>query len=704
MRPFAFVASAIFVACILHGVALAEDNTVSAIPTEMPQNSASDLESRSYPLKKSVLADDTLGVSSQLSEHSIARTLPFRENMKLNVVYAEQLLATGNSESAFLILDRCARTLERVKDFGQLAVLERTHGRILHNMNKPYRAISHFDRYIMLQGLFERTEPSYPAILREIMQTYWSASQYDSLVSWIKGFEAIAHSDFAASAEIGLVRFYEGAALLELLDQEQNQRTRLLEGLPYPDNSKEALAMRALDNLIQANVSLSDGPEHEMLTSYIDRARQKVDTATELVPVSLSDLPRPRTRFAFLLVLGLFALTAVTIYGMGRCKSFLFGSSRRGCDPEIVSDETRIDDPGWSVYSNDPVTRVIVDKFNLGCIQMFVLIFLLGFGGFFVTTFAEGTAFQVPEVTQTFLRAYADIANTAVLCPLILVFAVLLYRKIPPSFDRLFAMVMKGATKRGKEEQTKARVTSLRNQMISAFEYRWTAPVVLAVAALGGGFGSGSKWFTLSIYGYMEGRPTVAGLYMVAFVILLVYLILMALVKWGIAIWGLTRAFRDFEGLFDIEPLHPDRCAGLKFLGDMSLGFSKILSVIGIIVFLFVAMDITMHGKAVNLANILMVPSYLVLAPLAFFLPLYAAHKEMQRAKENRILAINNRFVELTHSFEKVDEIKALREEHQMAKREPIWPFDVETIGRFSGTVLLPIVLPFLLQLIIPFF
>lgn len=115
------------------------------------------------------------------------------------------------------------------------------------------------------------------------------------------------------------------------------------------------------------------------------------------------------------------------------------------------------------------------------------------------------------------------------------------------------------------------------------------------------------------------------------------YAVVFILVRQVLVLIGLVRFFGEFA--VEIQPLHPDRAGGLRVLGDYVLTSGMLSAVIGLVF----GMDL-LRGLA-NPA--LLTPEfygelavYFVVAPTAFFLPLWSAHTHMAAAKRNLLAEI----------------------------------------------------------------
>jgi hypothetical protein len=90
--------------------------------------------------------------------------------------------------------------------------------------------------------------------------------------------------------------------------------------------------------------------------------------------------------------------------------------------------------------------------------------------------------------------------------------------------------------------------------------------------------------------------------------------------------------------------------------------------------------------------------------PFSFFLPFLHAHRKMQASKE---LALSQLSESLQEEYELLmrelngnvkqvssERIKAIREALSLTESAPAWPFEVLSIYRLFGTIILPFALP----------
>ena len=135
------------------------------------------------------------------------------------------------------------------------------------------------------------------------------------------------------------------------------------------------------------------------------------------------------------------------------------------------------------------------------------------------------------------------------------------------------------------------------------------------------------------------------------------------------------------------------------------------LFILGIYVSLKVVDKIVIQDSSLgaDIGNPMMLGGYLILAPLLFFFPLGAAHRQMNDAREKFLEPVSQKcerlFSELSEAslddkgLAAVQTFSALETTIIHLRKEiPVWPFDFRSLQAFVGTIvipILPIVLPF---------
>jgi len=183
-----------------------------------------------------------------------------------------------------------------------------------------------------------------------------------------------------------------------------------------------------------------------------------------------------------------------------------------------------------------------------------------------------------------------------------------------------------------------------------------------------------------------------------------VYITLMLVSAFVINARVLRQVFRDKE--FHVNLLHPDRCGGLRILSDYSLKTAYLIAVFGVLLSVSI-FRFAIFGAVQDYWYILFtVPLYLILSAVCFFVPLGTAHVGMRKAKERLLESISQQFqrdYSLTHGElsnssntlkERLDKIEHLQRLYEVTDRFPVWPFDVQTLRRFTISTFAPLIPP----------
>ena len=176
-------------------------------------------------------------------------------------------------------------------------------------------------------------------------------------------------------------------------------------------------------------------------------------------------------------------------------------------------------------------------------------------------------------------------------------------------------------------------------------------------------------------------------------------------------VWVLHSILGSKEVKLNVNPLHPDRCGGLRSLSNYALKTAYLAAVLGLMVGFIEYQFITQGVGRVYWFVHLIIPLHISLSIACFFGPLLAAHRGMRKAKDELLHEIARQFQtdysqirdSLTgdaEAFKKGNEkIKELRAFYTFTDEFPVWPFDVQTFRRFLLTVPSPL-LPLLPKLI----
>jgi hypothetical protein len=167
------------------------------------------------------------------------------------------------------------------------------------------------------------------------------------------------------------------------------------------------------------------------------------------------------------------------------------------------------------------------------------------------------------------------------------------------------------------------------------------------------------------------------------------------------------RILRKSDALY-MNPLHPDKSGGLGQLGEIALRLNYTVA----IAFAMVIALYFSHGMTGTLMFGFIIVTLLMV--IVFFFPLHEAHKAMKEAKirllsslSQKYDSINKRFTDHILTSKTHEELfdnqgeemfethKKLSEIYEHILNLPTWPYDLNTISRFIGTLLIPVVVFF---------
>ena len=184
----------------------------------------------------------------------------------------------------------------------------------------------------------------------------------------------------------------------------------------------------------------------------------------------------------------------------------------------------------------------------------------------------------------------------------------------------------------------------------------------------------------------------------------LAYSILPLFILRSIAVTRLLRSIIR-AGEIDIVPFHPDRCGGLKPVGQIGLRSQYVLTVLGVNLLLLILVAVMFLEAAPPGLWALIIAAaitYFILGPIVFVLPLLPFRSGMLRAKNALMDDVAQRLrIELAKtsvalrngSVTKEDEemLDRLRKIGRLIEELPVWPFDATTLKKFITAYILPI-------------
>jgi len=219
--------------------------------------------------------------------------------------------------------------------------------------------------------------------------------------------------------------------------------------------------------------------------------------------------------------------------------------------------------------------------------------------------------------------------------------------------------------------------------------------------------------FSIVRPGFREAAGTIGSDIMLFHAVMLPFLALQVYTNSMIAAKEIT-TIRSLGKLFgntsiNVRPLHPDRCGGLRRLRDFAIIVTYLIALGGLALCLLIYLSFQAGHLATDYYLYFLFAIYLILAPYCFFATLGTAHQAMKAAKESFLRNISEQFQstyveiqkqltsehgEIRESLGKIEQLQTL---HKLTRSFPVWPFDAESIRRFSITTAAP-----LLSIIVP--
>lgn len=165
----------------------------------------------------------------------------------------------------------------------------------------------------------------------------------------------------------------------------------------------------------------------------------------------------------------------------------------------------------------------------------------------------------------------------------------------------------------------------------------------------------------------------------------------------------------------NIQPFHADDCGGLRSLSNLSGRLNAGVFIFGIITGLGIYSNTINYGaSSFSVYNLVIFCGYLLIASIAFFLPLYATSRNMRAAKQKLADAIRERYQNLnrvmaTQATERNDNtteiavnLSALRELRSKVRSMQVWPFNLSALLKYLLSVAIPVLILVYLWLVAP--
>lgn len=367
-------------------------------------------------------------------------------------------------------------------------------------------------------------------------------------------------------------------------------------------------------------------------------------------------------------------------------------------------------------FRRDPAMRFLLSRPAWATPLVFgALYLLLG-----LCSFIDGTFFEIPTQTHNYpadalLVPFIEEPFSPVFVFLfyscLVLYARFLSRKIVYTFEALF--------ERGILDEDKHPRAPYMAWCQRLFDSRWayamSALLSLWFLAIWTAARLGLLDESLRVIIYITARDSqLAFAWILMFSVLGPHLFMSVVWRIVVCSYVLNRTFLTRE--IRLQPLHPDRCCGLRFIGDFTLLMS------GFVIFypVFLALLSTFYPQFVSNAvtEAILIYSgavfYVAIASFVFLFPTYSAHDLMSKERESAMHVLNRRFfrsyedVFLTLEKESVDEdrlenqiklLNNIREYYREVRSRAIWPFDLRVVTEFVGIIGVPLLLMFVERL-----
>jgi hypothetical protein len=182
------------------------------------------------------------------------------------------------------------------------------------------------------------------------------------------------------------------------------------------------------------------------------------------------------------------------------------------------------------------------------------------------------------------------------------------------------------------------------------------------------------------------------------------YMVVMLVVRQVITTISLNRLFNRES--VPVRFLHPDECAGFRFLGEHAMGIAPLIAAAGLNLSL-VYVRIIGGGELGSNTTIYTLPAisllYLVGSIAVFTAPLWSAHKEMLQARDRWLddiakgfelqqLVVQGEMYSGNLNPASVAKLEAAVKARDIGRSFPTWPLNVGNARKFMATLLSPLV------------
>ncbi|MDD2716814.1 MAG: hypothetical protein PHW04_13050 [Candidatus Wallbacteria bacterium] len=324
--------------------------------------------------------------------------------------------------------------------------------------------------------------------------------------------------------------------------------------------------------------------------------------------------------------------------------------------------------------ANDPVYRFFAVPLGEKAIPAALLYFLFSFGGTILLSLAGGTLYRNGSLIPL-SHDYLNLINLGLLSPLGAIVTVNFYRRL----SRFLRCLVRGDW--GSDTEGAAELHSMVKPMYQSSLASWLSFISGSVIAVISMLLRPGWW--LGIHGGFTA------FYARIFICLNYGVIILMLYKSLVTGFLLLRTMR--LGL-RIRPLHPDRCGGLKVIGDLSLSMHYFLTV----VLLYLGL-LALFEPECQQNPVFWFMFFLVLL-VALSSPVYSlagVHRMMQATRQRMLLRLSS---SLQNSLEKVpggddlaamQSVQGLTELYRLAESMPVWPYEFGSMARLISSIIM---------------
>ncbi|TNE49317.1 MAG: hypothetical protein EP343_12440 [Deltaproteobacteria bacterium] len=363
-----------------------------------------------------------------------------------------------------------------------------------------------------------------------------------------------------------------------------------------------------------------------------------------------------------------------------------------------TQDELDRDLRNFRPYRGDPLLSGLLQTIGYHPLWIAGCYTLLGLGGVILLTLAAGTTYPHSPRVVELLEDTGELVNLGVMVPIGAFLVLHFYHQ----FTRAIRTLMEdGVLLFSSGNERREFLIELESRLYRPWFALVSAMLSLAV----------NVWILLSLKNHWNSLDQ--GFVAIWFRFLSFinyYMVFMMLLK-GVAT---TRAIRwIFKSDIVLQPIHPDRCAGLQPLGAISGSLNVFLALLTSYITVLVELE------GVSLAHpafLIPVSIFAVLATYLFVAPISAIHHRMKAMRREIQISLNHEFQK---SFQQVHQrlshrqdidvgnlqrLDALEKLHTIAARMPVWPIDMETVIKFFAVVGVPTLLGLAKTFLLPLF